>query len=149
MSLLTDERVLTIEQITARRRDVKEIERVVFGVRALYGLSRQSITLPLNERDSIESGQICITIDPDADPASNVGTIDFDAGKLKVRYGAQAVFPGLFTLVTEGKYSPSLLHPVRVVATDECTLTPDLSGWRALGCLDFLPGSIWAGATGG
>ena len=23
------------------------------------------------------------------------------------------------------------------------------SGWRALGCMDFLPGSLWAGASGG
>lgn len=52
-------------------------------------------------------------------------------------------------MLTSGGHDPSLLNPIRAVATDRCTLTPDLSGWRALGCLDFLPGSYWAGAEGG
>ena len=140
---------LTTEAIAARRSRPKLAQQVMFRVRALYGLSRQSIRMPLNKTDAIESGQVCVTIDPDADPSSNIGIIDYDEGNLTVRYGAQVVFPGLYQLITQRQHDPSLLNPVRVVATDECTLTPDLSGWRALGCLEFLPGSIWAGAGGG
>lgn len=140
---------LTVEAITARHNSSKLTQQVMFRVRALYGLSRQSIQIPLNETEAIKSGQVCVTIDPDADPSSNIGVIDYDQGKLTVRYGIHAVFPGLYQLITRRKHDPSLLNPVRVVATDECTLTPDLSGWRALGCLEFLPGSIWAGAGGG
>ena len=101
----------------------------MFGLRALYGLSPSSIRLPLNERESIDSGQVCVTIDPDADPSCNMGLIDYERGKLTVRYGGQLVFPGLYELVMG-------------------TLTPDRAGWRADGRLQFLPGSIWAGAHG-
>jgi hypothetical protein len=140
---------LTAESIAARRNAITSPRQVTFGVAALYGLSRESVWMPVNATEGIESGQVCITIDPESPPASNLGVIDYDQGKLVVRYGVQAVFPGLFQLITEGKHDPSLLNPVRCTATDECTLTPERSGWRALGCLDFLPGSLWAGATGG
>jgi len=141
--------MLTMEAITERRNTRKVVEQVMFRVKALYGLSSQSVSLPLSTNDSIESGQVCITIDPEGDPGANIGVIDYSNSKLKVRYAVQAVFPGLHDLVTSGKHDPSLLFPVRVVATDDCTLTENLSGWHALGCLDFLPGSLWAGATGG
>ena len=140
---------LTMEAIAARRSRPKLAQQVMFRVRALYGLSRLSIRMPLNRTDAIESGQVCVTIDPDADPSSNMGIIDYKKDKLTVRYGVHVVFPGLYQLITQRKHDPSLLNPVRVAATDECTLTPDLTGWRALGCLEFLPGSIWAGAGGG
>jgi hypothetical protein len=124
--------------------------RVLFRVVALYGLSATGMRMPLNDRESIESGPICVTIDPDSDSASNnVGFIDFEQKFLKVRYGVQLVFPGLFELVVSKRYDATLLRPVRVTATDECAVTTDYSGWHALGCLDFLPGSIWAGAGGG
>ena len=123
--------------------------RVLFAVKGIYGLSKHSIRLPLNERESIDSGQICATADPDADPSCNLGVIDFERGALTIRYGAQAIFPGLLELLSQGRYDPGLLQPVRAVATDQCTLTPDYRAWRALGCLEFLPGSIWAGADGG
>lgn len=141
--------VLTTEAIAARRNKAMPAQRVMFSVKALYGLSPNGIRMPLNEAESIESGQVCITIDPDADPSSNIGIIDYEQGKLRIRYGVQAVFPGLFELINTGKHDASLLNPVRAIATDDCTLTQTLSGWRALGCLEFLPGSIWAGADGG
>jgi hypothetical protein len=28
-------------------------------------------------------------------------------------------------------------------------VTGDYTGWHARGCFDFLPGSVWSGATGG
>jgi|SRR5579864_5599212 len=140
---------LTIETVEQRRAAKRSAEQVAFRIQGLYGLSMQGMRMPLNKTEEIESGQVCVTIDPDADSSSNLGIVDFERGRLRVKYGAQMVFPGLYELVTTGRFDPSLLHPVRAVATDECTLTEDRSGWHALGCLDFLPGSIWAGATGG
>jgi len=141
--------LLTIESIVERRNYSKVPQQLTFRVAALYGLSFESIPMPLNETDSIESGQISVTIDPEADPSCNIGIIDYAQKKLTVRYGVQAVFPGLYSLINNDNLDPNLLNPVRIVATDECTFASDQSGWHALGCLDFLPGSIWAGATGG
>lgn len=143
--------MLTTEEIATRRLEQQEstVERVTFGVKALYGLSRQSVSLPINDSQAIESGQVCVTVDADADQLGNIGSVDFGAGTLKVRYAVQAVFPGLYELLRSGRHDPALLAPVRMVATDDCVLTGDMKGWHALGCLDFLPGSIWAGASGG
>jgi len=121
----------------------------VFGVSALYGVSTTSVSMPLGRGEAFDSGQICLTTDADAPPQTNLGVIDFPARKMKVRYAVQAVFPGLYALVTSGRFDVSLLNPIRAVATDECSVTQHLRGWRALGCLEFLPGSLWAGAHGG
>jgi hypothetical protein len=136
-------------ELVAARKHAPLGNQVVFGLKGVYGLSQRSISMPLNERESIESGQIAISMDPDADPSFNIGVIDFERLKLKVRYGVQIVFPGLWKMVTEGNHDPGLLNPVRAMATDTCTVTEDLRGWHALGTLQFLPGSIWAGAEGG
>ncbi len=146
---ITEDLVLTAEAVETRRRARRPVERVIFAVSALYGLSRTSVPMPLNSEETFDSGQICLSIDAEAPPTVNIGIVDFTKRALKVRYGVQAVFPGLYSLVTTGRFDPSLLNPIRAVATDECTLTPDLRGWRALGCLEFLPGSLWAGAHGG
>jgi hypothetical protein len=140
---------LSPEMIAARRRTVRKARQVVFRVGALYGLSTHSISMPLNERESIESGQVCLMGDAEADPSQNVGIVDFERFKLKVRYAVQAVFPGLYRLIRAGGHEPGLLNPIRATATDECNVSGDLRGWRALGCLEFLPGSLWAGAHGG
>jgi hypothetical protein len=141
--------MLTIDKIQSRRNAEKRAEQVMFRVTALYGLSKESVQLPVNDKEYVDSGQICLTVDPASDASTNMGLVNYDEGTLKVKYGAQAVFPGLYKLITDGRYERGLLNPVRVIATDECTLTPNFSGWRALGCLDFLPGSLWAGAHGG
>lgn len=143
------ESVLTMDAIRERRDRAKDLARVAFAVSDLYGLSRHSIRMPLGNGESIESGQMCITIDPDADATQNIGIADFREKRIVVRYGVQAIFPGLYQLVTRGGYDPDLLSPVRATATDECTINEERTGWRAFGCLDFLPGSLWAGAQGG
>ena len=150
-NIATEEKKVSREDIEDRQeRHARKLPtRVAFRLAGLYGLSPNSLRFPLSEREAIESGQVCVTLDAEADPAANIGMIDFERGTLTVRYGVQAVFPGLFELVTSGKYDPSLLNPVRGVATDECTLNEDHTGWRALGCLELLPGSLWAGAKGG
>jgi hypothetical protein len=143
--------MLSMDAIEKRRivqADTKP-ETVVVGVRSLYGLSRQSVSMPLGAESTVDSGQVAITIDPEADQSGNVGLIDFQQRKMTVRYAVQAVFPGLYSLAVQGAFDPSLLAPVRIVATDDCDLTPDATGWHALGCLEFLQGSVWSGATGG
>lgn len=140
---------LTAEAIEKRRNRIGKIDRVVFGVAGLYGLSRGSVKMPLNRTETFDSGQVCIQGDAESDPSRSIGIVEFSKLRLKVRYAIQAVFPGLYTLVTSGRFDASLLNPIRAEATDECTVTPDFSGWRALGCLEFLPGSLWSGAHGG
>jgi hypothetical protein len=140
---------LSPEAVEARRRRQVAADRVVFRVAGLYGLCPEGLAIPLAAAGTIDSGPVAVTIDPDAEQSCNIGMIDFPENKLKVRYGVQAVFPALYKLVTSGDHDRSLLNPVRIVATDDCTLTPNLMGWRALGCLDFLPGSVWSGAGGG
>jgi hypothetical protein len=149
MTDLTAETELTAEAIEARRQKQVDPERVVFRVSGLYGMCPKGVRAPFGAGAEMESGAVAVTIDPDAGPNFNVGIIDFPENKLKVRYGVQAVFPALYQLARSGEYDLGLFNPVRVVATDDCTLTPNLMGWRALGCLDFLPGSVWSGATGG
>ena len=145
---------LTVEAVNARRRTAAseglQLDRVMFRVAALYGLSpEEGIRLPLNRTESINSGQVTVSLDPEAGQERNVGVIDYKSHQLKVRYGGQFIFPGLYELVTTKSYDPGLLTPVRAEATDECTVKEDYSGWHALGCLDFLPGSLWSGASGG
>jgi len=140
---------LTAEAVEKRRNEVRPVDRVIFGVSGLYGLSRGSVKMPLNRTETFDSGQVCLQGDADADPFRSIGMVEFSRMRLKVRYAIQAVFPGLYELVTSGRFDPSLLNPIRAEATDECTILPDYKGWRALGCLEFLPGSLWAGAHGG
>ena len=143
--------MLTHQSVEAQRASQldERPDRVTFSVSKLYGLSRGSVALPLGNGETIESGQVCVTTDPEADAGANLGLIDYERGKLKVTYAVQAVFPGLYEMVTSGNHDPRLLAPVRLVATDDCTLTEEMMGWQAFGCLDFLPGSYWSGAKGG
>lgn len=135
-------------EIAARRLREQPSDRVVFRVAGLYGVSTNSVPFPVSETESIDSGPVSITLDPDSG-GGNVGIIDFDRKYLRVRYNVHAVFPGLHQLVMSGKHDLSLLGPVRATATDECAVNDEMTGWRALGCMDFLPGSLWAGASGG
>jgi hypothetical protein len=136
-------------EIAERRSHTEPTQRIIFRVAGLYGFCRDSVKLPVNRTESIDSGPVSLTLDPESDPSTNLGVIDYENCYLRVRYGVHAVFPGIHELVMSGKHDLGLLGPVRAVATDECKLSPDMTGWRALGCLDFLPGSIWAGASGG
>ncbi|MDT5035882.1 MAG: hypothetical protein QOE03_1067 [Micromonosporaceae bacterium] len=135
-------------EIAARRLREQPSDRVVFRVSGLYGVSNGSVPFPVSETEAVETGSVSLTLDPDA-TSGNVGIIDFERRYLRVTYNVHAVFPGLHELVMSGKHDLSLLGPVRATATDECAVTEEMTGWRALGCMDFLPGSLWAGAAGG
>jgi hypothetical protein len=137
------------EDLAARRVRQSPTDRVVFRVAGLYGVSTGSVPFPVSETESIDSGLVSVTQDPEAGTTGNVGIIDFDRCYLRVKYNAHMVFPGIHELVMSGKHDLSLLGPVRATATDECTVSDDMSGWHALGCMDFLPGSLWSGASGG
>lgn len=137
------------EDIAARRVRESPTDRVIFRVAGLYGVSRESVPFPVSSTEAIDSGPVSVTLDPETGSSGNIGVIDFDRRYLRVRYNVHAVFPGLHQLVMSGKHDLSLLGPVRATATDECAVAEDMTGWRALGCMDFLPGSLWAGASGG
>lgn len=136
------------EEIAARRLREHPTDRIIFRVAGLYGVSKNSVPFPVSETEAVESGQVTITLDPES-ASGNLGMVNFDRRYMRVRYNVHAVFPGLHELVMSGKHDLSLLGPVRATATDECAVEEDFSGWRALGCMDFLPGSLWAGASGG
>jgi hypothetical protein len=140
---------LTAEAIDARRSREVVPERVVFQVSCLYGLCEDGVEVPLENGRSMATGPLTVTMDPDADPSCNLGVIDYAEQRLTVRYGVQAVFPALYELAATDEHDANLLCPVRMVATDDCSVSEDYMGWRALGCLDFLRGSVWSGATGG
>jgi hypothetical protein len=140
---------VTSAEIAARRLQASPTDRIVFRIAGLYGLSTESAQFPVSDTESIDSGPVTLTLDPESSASGNVGLIDFERRYLRVRYQVHAVFPGMHQLVMSGKHDLSLLGPVRAIATDECAVTDDLTGWRALGCLDFRPGSLWSGASGG
>jgi len=135
-------------EIASRRLRSEPSERVMFRLAGLYGVSEESVPFPVSATDAIDSGPVSITLDPES-TGGNIGIMDFERKYLRVRYNVHTVFPGLHKLVMSGKHDLSLLGPVRATATDDCSVTDDYSGWRALGCMDFLPGSLWAGASGG
>lgn len=146
--MFPDELEIAPDDIDSRRKTPEPTERMVFRVAGLYGLSKESAKFPVSKTESIDTGPVSVTMDPE-NTTANIGMIDYDRCYLRIRYGIHAVFPGMHELVMSGKHDLSLLGPVRAVATDECQVTPEMTGWRALGCLDFLPGSLWAGASGG
>ena len=139
---------VSAEEIAARRLRAQPSDRVIFRVSGLYGVSKGSVPFPVSETDAVDSGVVSLTQDP-MSTSGNVGIIDFDRRYLRVTYNVHAVFPGMHELVMSGRHDLSLLGPVRATATDECSITEDMTGWRALGCMDYLPGSLWAGASGG
>jgi len=140
---------LSLDAVQARRRLPEPTAQVMFQVKSLYGFNTEGTQVPLAGGRSIASGPVSLTLDPDAPASSNIGIVDFARKRLRVRYSVQLVFPGLYDLITSREYDSSLLHPVRGTATDDCEVADDYSGWRALGRLDFLPGSMWSGAGGG
>ncbi|HSZ69046.1 MAG TPA: hypothetical protein VK756_01660 [Solirubrobacteraceae bacterium] len=149
MATFDPELRLSPEEIDARRAHPEPDSQVIFRLAGLYGICREGIEVPLNNTESIDSGPVTLMLDPDSPEGSNFGIVDFERKKLRVRYNVQLVFPGLYDLVTSGRHDPNLLHPIRATATDDCQVTDDYSGWRALGRMDFLPGSLWSGAGGG
>lgn len=124
-------------------------DRVMFRISGMYGIARESVPVRLSPTESVDSGQVLITLDPESDAAGNTGVADFDEGKIRMRYGAQVVFPGLHEVVRSGGYDRSLLNPPRAAAITDCRINEDYDGWEADTCIDFLPGSMWSGAGGG
>jgi hypothetical protein len=139
---------ISTSDIDNRRKVPEPTDKVIFRVAGLYGLSKESAQFPISKTETIDTGPVSVTLDPENSTA-NIGMLDYERCYLRIRYGIHAVFPGMHQLVMSGNHDLSLLGPVRAVATDECQVTPEMTGWRALGCLDFLPGSLWAGASGG
>jgi len=137
------------DAVAARRRAPEPTTKVAFQLKSLYGFSDHSVKVPLGRDQFVDSGTVALTLDPEAAADGNFGVIDFDRTKLRVRYSVQLMFPGLYDMVQSKEYDSNLLSPARAIATDDCEISEDYSGWRALGRMDFLPGSLWSGAGGG
>lgn len=129
--------------------DEELTDRVMIRISGLYGLVREQVQVPVSASESIDSGPILLTLDPEADASANVGVADFGKGTMRMRYGVQLAFGGLHKLVVSGDYDRALLNPPRGVSVTDAKINPDYSGWEAQSCLDFLPGSMWSGAGGG
>jgi hypothetical protein len=129
--------------------DEELTDRVMVRIAGLYGLVRDEVQVPVSASESIDSGPVLLTLDPEADASANVGVADFGKNTMRLRYGVQIAFGGLHELVKGGDYDRSLLNPPRGVSVTDAKINPDYSGWEAQSCLDFLPGSMWSGAGGG
>ena len=84
---LTPDTALNYSAITSRRIAANNPAlnlRILFRVVALYGFSEAGVQMPLNEKESIDSGFVSVTMDPDIHSGcDNVGYIDFDRHFLK------------------------------------------------------------------
>jgi len=127
----------------------QEGNQVLFRVTSLYGISKTGMKLPINRSESIETGPITITLDPDSEKSCNLGIMNLDSGRMKVRYGIQTVFPALHQLLAQETEENALLNPPRAVSNNSCTLFDDGKGFLAQGVVEFLPGSLWSGTKGG
>ena len=127
----------------------QEGNQVLFRVTSLYGISKTGMKLPINRSESIETGPITITLDPDSEKSCNLGIMNVESGRMKVRYGIQTVFPALHQLLSQETEENALLNPPRAVSNNTCTLFDDGKGFLAQGVVEFLPGSLWSGTKGG
>ena len=128
---------------------IHEGNQVLFRVTSLYGISETGMDLPVSRNETIETGPITLTLDPDTDKGSNLGIMNLDSGRMNVRYGIQAVFPALHRLLAEEDQENALLNPPRAVSNNSCVLFDDGMGFSAQGVEEFLPGSMWSGTKGG
>ncbi len=127
----------------------QEGNQVLFRVTSLYGISNSGMKLPINRSESIETGPVTITLDPDSEKSCNLGIMNLESGRMNVRYGIQVVFPALHQLLAQETEENALLNPPRAVSNNSCTLFDDGKGFLAQGAVEFLPGSLWSGTKGG
>ncbi len=128
---------------------IHEGNQVLFRVTSLYGISKSGMELPINKSETIETGPLTITLDPDSETSCNLGIMNLESGRMKVRYGIQIVFPALHQLLAQETEENALLNPPRAVSNNTCTLFDDGKGFLAQGAVEFLPGSLWSGTKGG
>ncbi len=140
---------LTVDSVETEQPKIHEGNQVLFRVTSLYGISKTGIRLPINRSKSIETGPITITLDPDSEKSCNLGIMNLESGRMKVRYGIQVVFPALYQLLSQETEENALLNPPRAVSNNTCTLFDDGKGFSAQGAVDCLPGSLWSGTKGG
>ncbi|MGN6664394.1 MAG: hypothetical protein ACTHK6_09370 [Solirubrobacterales bacterium] len=129
--------------------DEEVADRVMVRTSGFFAFVREAVQVPVSPTESIDSGAILMTLDPETDASSNVGVADFNENKMRMRNTIQLAFHGLRGLAVSGDYDRALLNPPRGVMITDARINPDYSGWEAQSCLDFLPGSMWSGAGGG
>ncbi len=140
---------LTVNSVETEQPKIHEGNQVLFRVTSLYGISKTGMKLPVNRTESIETGPMTITLDPDSERSCNLGIMNLESGRMKVRYGIQTVFPALHQLLSQETEENALLNPPRAVSNNTCTLFDDGKGFSAQGAVEFLPGSLWSGTKGG
>ncbi len=140
---------LKVDPDASAKQEVRGGNQILFRVTSLYGISKRGMKLPINGTESIDTGPITITLDPDGEKSCNLGIVNTDSRHMKVRYGLQAVFPALQELLAQEKEENSLLNPPRAVSNNTCTLFDDGNGFLTQGLVEFLPGSLWSGTKGG
>ncbi len=146
---MTQSLALKGNSIETEQPKIHEDSQILFRVTSLYGISKSGMELPINRSESIETGPITITLDPDSEKSCNLGIMNLQSGRMKVRYGTQAVFPALHQLLSQETEENALLNPPRAVSNNTCTLFDDGKGFVAQGVVEFLPGSLWSGTKGG
>lgn len=149
MTAVDSESDLSVESLTDQCMGIEPAYRMIFQVTKMYGISTDGMRMPLNEKEFIDSGQISASLDSEAPPTSNIGLIDFERRKLRVRYAMEVTFPGLYDLLASEKHDRDLLNPARAVIVDTYEFEPEQDRWHVSAKLNFLPGSPWAGAGGG
>jgi hypothetical protein len=130
-------------------REEEATDRVMVRTSGFYAFAREPVQVPVSPTESIDSGAVLLTLDPESDASANVGVADFKENTMRMRNTIQATFHGLREVAASGEYDRSLLNPPRGIMFTDVKIDPDYSGWEAQSCLDFLPGSIWSGAGGG
>ncbi len=140
---------LTVDSVETEQPKIHEGNQVLFRVTSLYGISKSGMELPINKSETIETGPLTITLDPDSETSCNLGIMNLESGRMKVRYGIQVVFPALHQLLSQETEENALLNPPRAVSNNTCTLFDDGKGFLAQGAVEFLPGSLWSGTKGG
>ncbi len=130
-------------------RDEKVSDRVMVRTTGFFAFVREPVQVPVSPTESIDSGSILMTLDPESDASANVGVADFKENTMRMRNTIQLAFHGLRELAVSGDYDRALLNPPRGILVTDVKINPDYSGWEAQSCLDFLPGSMWSGAGGG
>ena len=140
---------LTVNSAETEQPKIHEGNQVLFRVTSLYGISKSGMELPINKSETIETGPLTITLDPDSETSCNLGIMNLESGRMKVRYGIQIVFPALHQLLAQETEENALLNPPRAVSNNTCTLFDDGKGFLAQGAVEFLPGSLWSGTKGG
>ncbi len=73
------------DSVEMKQPNTQEGNQVLFRVTSLYGISKSGMELPINRSESIETGPITITLDPDSEKSCNLGIMNLESGRRPIR----------------------------------------------------------------